>query len=670
MDDLAQYNAIFKLIDFTLLQAHLTAFCVQKKLLAIANNDTIYIYNTKTKKQLYTIKSYDGIIHQLFFLPNSHHILIATSNGRVIIYNYKNARYNIRIFSWIRKYRTQLPIRISAITFLNQLLAIGTSDGKVSLINLGSYTTIKNINPTNTAIATLCFTDKNTLIIADTYGEIFNYDLEEIKKTKSTITHLSHTKQLLYIPKSNFLLIHSNQDFITLFNLKTHKILRNKYLQFHTNISYIKISKEGNLLVVLENREILYITLQNKKNLDSLILHNMILDAYALVENNPQLLESKEYEKLEKIYKIKYLNAVNALQHSDTKEAQFILENFSKIKSKKRDIELLFKAYKYYERFQTICMQKLYASAYALSERYPPLQYSKEYKEMEQEYKNAYKNAQQKILLLDTQKAKELLLPYITVVLKKESINLILKNNKDFLSFLNAIKQMQYPTIKKLLAKHPNFSQLPPYKLFLTKIDANLHNINNALNTADIQKAKTIIESIKNIADIEKELDFFEQKAEIIEMLIQNYKENEFKKCYEILDKYPQMFIELKLAKMLEKHWSKLMQKCEHYALYGNIKGIKKTLKELISIKSRTKRIGELLRLSFIVAIDNFLNQKKFNSAENFIYSYIDIFGLDTNLQRIMDEYEKKSSQKLAIMIHQENKNNHNDWIYNRLIVD
>ena len=669
MDDLAQYNAIFKLIDFTLLQTHLTAFSLEKKLLAIANDETIYIYDTKTKDQLYRIQSYDGVIKQLFFLPNSQHIITATSSGRVIIYNYKDARYNVRIFSWIKKYRTQLPTRMTAFAFTKQLLAIGTSDGKVKVINLGSYSLIKEINNINTAISTLCFTDTNKLIIANTHGEIFNYDLQEFEKTQSIVTHLSHTKQLLHIPKSNFLLIHSNQDFITLFNLKTHKILRNKYLKFHTNISYIEISKEGNLLVVLENREILHITIQNEKNLDSLILHNMILDAYTLVENNPQLLESKEYEKLEKIYKIKYLKAVNALQHSDTKKAHIILENYLNITSKKEDVELLFKAYKYYEQFQTIYMQKLYASAYALSERYPPLQYSKEYKEMELTYKKAYKKAQQKILLLDMQKAKELLLPYLTVVLKKESINLILKNNKDYLSFLKAIKQMQYPTIKKLLAKHPNFSQLHQYKLFLMNLDVDLHNINDALNMANIQKATLIIKRIKDIALIEKELEFLEQKAKVIEILIQSYQENEFKKCYEIIDEYPQIFMELKLAKMLEKHWNKLMRRCEKYALYGNIKGIKKTLKEFITIKSRAKRVGEFLRLTFIVAIDDFLSQKNFNGAENFIYSYIDIFGLDTNLQRVMKEYEKKSSQELAIM-NQENKNNRNDWIHNRLIVD
>ena len=670
MDDLAQYNAIFKLIDFTLLQAHLTAFCVQKKLLAIANNDTIYIYNTKTKKQLYTIKSYDGIIKQLFFLPDSQNIIAATSNGRVIVYNYKNRHYNIRLFSWIKKYRTQLVARISTLAVKGEHLAIGTSHGRIILINLNSYSTIKEIKAANAPIATLCFTDTNKLVIADTHGEIFIHDLQELERIKSIITHVGHTKQLLHIPKSDFVLIHSNQDFITLFNFKTHKIIRNKYLKFHTKISYITISKEGNLLVILENREILHVTLQNEKNLRSLILHNMIVDAYTLVEHNPQLLDSQEYKKLENIYKIKYLNAVNSLQQLDTKKAKLILKNYFNIKSKKDDLELLFREYRYYERFQILCRQKLYAPAYALSERYTSLQYSKEYKNMEKEYKKIYKSAQKEILFMNPQKAKELLLPYLGVIAKKESINLILKDNKDFLAFLDALKQNQYGNITKLLTKHPNFSQIPPYKEFLTQVDVTLNNINSALNASSIQSAKAMMENLKGISFITEKLNFLEKKAEVIESLIQSYKESEFTKCYEIIDEHPEIFIELKLAKMLEKHWHKLMQQCEKYALCGNIKGIKRTLKELILVKGRTKRVGELLRLTFIVAIDDYISQKKFNSAENFIYSYTDIFGLDAHLQRVMKEYETRSSQKLAIIIKQQNRVARDAWLHNRLIVD
>ncbi|SFV69728.1 WD-40 repeat [hydrothermal vent metagenome] len=536
------------------------------------------------------------------------------------------------------------------------------------LIHRGNYSIIKKLHPSSVTIATLCLTDTNRLIIIDIDGEIFNYDLEGLEKPQSLLIHLKQTKQLLQIPKSNFLLIHANQNFITLFDLKNYKILRHKYLTFPTNISYMEISRDGNLLIMLQNREILHITLQNEQKLHSLILHNMIEEAYDLVANNPQLLESKEYERLEKIYKKEYINALHALQCDDRKKAQKVLENFSKIASKKEDIQLLFRAYSYYERLQTLFLQKSYAPAYALCEKYPPLQYTKEYKSMEREYKKIYANAQKEILLDNTTKAKELLFPYFTVLSKKESIELILKKNRDFLSFLKALKEGKAQEINKLLAEHQNFAQLPLYKAFIEKIDKEIQETNSKLNRGAIEEALKIIEEIKERGVQKEKIHFLEKKAKAIEALIQNYKKSQFKRCYEILDAYPEIFLELNLAKMLEKHWNKLMKKCEKYALYGNIQGIKITLKEFLTLKSRAKRVGDILRVTFIVTIDDFISKKKFKSAENFIYSYIDIFGHDTNLQRVMHKYEKKSSKKLALM--QRKRVERDAWLHNKLIVN
>ena len=668
MNELAEYNAIFKLIDFTLLQNNLTAFNLQKRVLAIAQDESIFIYDTQTKKQIQTLKSHDGSISQLYFLPDNLHIVYATSNGRVLICNYKNAHYTVRLFSTIKKYKTQLPIRISAISFYKHLLAVGTADGKVTLIHLNSYAIIEELHYSNAAVSTLCFSDTNRLIIINAHGEIVTHDLERIQATTSVMTHLSHTKQLLQIPKSDFLLINSHKEFLTLFDMKKNKVILNEYLHFTHPISYIELTQEHNLLVALEDREVLHITLQNESNLESLVLHNMIAEAYALVEKNPQLLESKEYKELEKAYNIKYLNALKALQLCDVKKAQELLENCSEIKSKQEDTKLLFEAYRYYERFQVLVMEKKFAPAYALATKYPPLQYSKEYKMMENAYKNAYKNAQKQVLLSNLNAAKELLLPYLSVLSKKESINLILKENEAFLAFLEALKRSDYATIYKLLGTHPHFENIPPYKEFLQDIRDSLQKINKLLNAADIIQAKELMQKLENISFIQQELELLVEKADSIEKLLLLYKQNMFQECYGLLDEKPTIFLNLKLAILLEKHWMKLMQKCEKYALYGNVKGIKQTLQELLTLQSRSKRVGELLRVAFIINIDDNITKEKFVSAENFIYSYVDIFGSDTNLQRVMQLYEKKAKKKLALTP-ESAKTARDAWLHNKLIL-
>jgi len=649
MDELAEYNAIFKLIDFTLLEKNLTAFNLQKRVLAIAKDESIFIYDIKTKKQIQTLKSHDGTISQLYFLPDDLHIVYVTANGRVLICNYEHVHYDFRIFSTIKKYKTQLPIRISTLAFHKHLLAIGSADGKVTLIHLNSYALIDTLHYSNAAISTLCFSDTNRLIIIDAHGEIFTHDIEGIEATKRIVTHLSHTKQLLPIPKSDFLLINSQKEFLTLFDMKKNKIILNKYLPCSHAISYIELTKEKNLLIALQDREVLHITLQNESDLESLILHNMIAEAYALVEQNPQLLESKEYKELEKAYSIKYFNALKALQVSDVKKARELLENCSQIKSKQDDTKLLFEAYRYYENFQTLVMEKKFAPAYALAIKYPPLQYSKEYKTMENSYKKAYKNAQKQVIHSNLNAAKQLLSPYLSVISKKKSINLILKENEAFLAFLEALKRSDYTTMYGVLGTHPHFENIPPYKEFLQGVTHSLQKINKLLNAAKVSKARDLMQRLEHISFVEKELLLLTKKADSIEKLLLAYKQGKFEECYRLLDEKSTIFLRLQLANLLEKHWAKLMQKCEKYAFYGNIKGIKQTLQELLTLKSRSKRVGELLRTAFIVTIEENITQQKLVSAENFIYSYIDIFGDDTNLQRVMHTYEKKADKKLAI---------------------
>lgn len=667
MDELAQYNAIFKLIDFTLLQTHRSAFHLEKKLLAIAENESIYLYDTQTKKQIATLHSFDGAVTQLYFLEDGLHILYVTENARVIIANYKDTHYNARIYSTIKKFKTQLPIRITAISLSKYLLAIGSADGKIVLMNLNSYARIKEFHDTNAAISTLCISDKSELTGVDAHGELFTYDLQGIKQTKRAATHLTNSKQLLHIPKSDFLLINSQKEFLTLFNLKTNRIVLNEYLHFSHPVSYIELTHGKNLLVTLQNREVLHVTLDNRENLKSLFLHNMLEDAYALVEQNPQLLTSQEYKELEKVYHRSYLNALKALQLNDITKANKILEVYKNIKSKREDIELLFEAYKHYKSFQDLAIGRKFAPAYALANRYPPLQYTKEYKAMEKGYKTAYKNAQKQVLLSKLNAAKELLVPYLGVITKKESIDLILKENSDFLEFLDALKRGEYTTIQRIVGQHPHFTDLPPYKKFLHHTQERLEEINTLLNAASVDKADELIQSIDTLPFVSAEITLLKEKKRAVKILLSLYQQNKFQECYLLLDEKKTMFLELKLANLLEKNWVHLMQRCEKYALYGNIKGVKQTLQELLTLKSRSQRVGELLRTAFIVKIEESITKKNLLSAENFIYSYVDIFGSDTKVQRIMHLYERKAAKKLAITP-QSIQIARDAWLHNRLI--
>lgn len=111
------------------------------------------------------------------------------------------------------------------------------------------------------------------------------------------------------------------------------------------------------------------------------------------------------------------------------------------------------------------------------------------------------------------------------------------------------------------------------------------------------------------------------------------------------------------------------MIECENYALQGDIQSIKETLQELINIPTRVQRTGDLLRLSFYTKIKHLISKNKFKSAENIIYSYIDIFGLDTEIKTLMRTYEKLYGNKLAITANQNLMKERNVWLNSEFIV-
>ena len=117
------------------------------------------------------------------------------------------------------------------------------------------------------------------------------------------------------------------------------------------------------------------------------------------------------------------------------------------------------------------------------------------------------------------------------------------------------------------------------------------------------------------------------------------------------------------LAKLLESHWKKLINKCEISALMGDIKSVKKTLDELLFINTRRAKIGDLLRLSFYTKIKQLLAKKQYKKAETLLYSFIDIFGIDDDLQHLILRYEKLSKTKLAITIGENLHKARDEWV-------
>ena len=318
--------------------------------------------------------------------------------------------------------------------------------------------------------------------------------------------------------------------------------------------------------------------------------------------------------------------------------------------------------------------------AFGLIDDNPMLRSTLEHNKLEEMYRVVFEKAIEELRNGNSSRANRLLENFKDVSSKKEEIGALFIDFKHYDRFKLHILEKKYSIAYALCSKHSLLMLTPEYKrmedIFLNAFKLAREQIlmgQKDLAKDTLSKYITILskrDEIKNLLNgnysyenstkVKSSADSYNEK------LLHAYEKNNFKECYELIDRYSMENIEL--VTLLEKHWIKLMIECEDYALNGNVKAIKATLDELISTKTRVDKIGDLLRVAFHSKIKSLKESEKFATAENIIYSYIDIFGLDIEIKEIMKEFQKRSSKILAIT--QNEKVLRDNWLNAALIVE
>jgi hypothetical protein len=648
-----------------------TAFSKEHRLLAFANSKIIYVVNLQNKTTIQIIHTDDGEIELLSFVENSPYLIAGTKDGRVSQYRYDGKAQLSRLCSFPHKREDAQKIKnnyVSALAFHGQYIACSGYGGSIILIKMSSLADKRAIYSSTKRINVLCFIDSETLLSGDVDGVVHIHSIGKENKPKTINTHLTNINNILLMPNNDYVMVSGESNKLAIIELSSAKLVSNDYLHFDVNIEHILLDAYDNLLIVLQNNTIYKFELPNAEELKSHILHNTLDEAFKLVEDDPMLRGTREHKRLEVMYEKLYTQAIEALIHSQTREAYRLTEMFQDVKSKKDEIRSIFKDFENYSRFKTLVIEKKFALAYVMSEKFPSLKRTLQFKKMEESFRDAFSFAQKQILIGREDIARELLTPYASVIAKKPIINLLLKQNKDFIDFLKAIQTKNYILIEKLLGKNELFAQIPTYTALRLSEQNSLDAIAKLINNSKIKEAVEEIKALQNTPGIKEELKELYRVAKLVESLHLSYKEGDFTQCYEIIDTH-YVLNELQLSALLEKHWAKLMGECEEFALKGDIKSIKDRLGELIGVKTRLAKVGDLLRVSFHSKIKGLLAKRSFLNAENIIYSYIDIFGIDSELISLMKVHEKLTEKKLAITLHQERLVPRDNWTRSPLIM-
>lgn len=651
--DSVEHKTVLKVLSKEL-RASTNALCFSPDgtLVAFAQENIISILHLKTKQIIKTIKIANEIVTALTFC--SEYIIAGTNKGRVVQYRHDNAALLARVCSFPHIRIKTKENYVSAFAVDKNLLACSGQGGALFVIDIFIQTSRTILLEKGERINALTFLSNHRVVSANVLGKIMIFDMHTQLPICSIDAPFRNITQIVQMPNPNFMaMIGENSNYIAIADIKKAKIVHSKYIEFKNNISKILPANESSLLVALENNKLINVNLPTPFALRKLLIDNKLEEAFALVEDEPMLHDSREYKLLEKRYDSLYKEALAALMNQNKTLASKTLAILGDVKSKKNHIAQLFSAFEHYNRFKVVYLEKKFALAYALSEKYDALQLTPLFKKLEETYKENFVDAIRHIQMGKDEHAKALMNPYLTVPSKQPIIKLLLSKDREFMQFLKAIKEKNYQILEELQSKHPLFAEAPTYFALGQSIEKNINKIDTLINEGKLERAKELLMKFKNTSFINKELKRLYLNLEYMNRLTQAYKTNDFKTCYEILDTHPPLNI-TPLGVLLNKHWAKLMRRCEEYALKANPKGIKDALEDLLLVETRKGKIGDLLRVSFQSKIKAFLAKRSFVGAKNIIYSYIDIFGKDNEIRSLMRTYELMSKTQLAITLTQQ----------------
>lgn len=644
-----------------------SAFSPNAHYFAFANTPFLYIIDIETKELLQTIETYDEEIQIISFDPTSNYIVVGTKNGRVLQYKTNQAQLLSRLCSFPYE-REKNPLKtkeeknfVSAFAFHKNQFACSGYGGAIFIIDFYTQASKDVLTHSKNRADALCFLDEKRLLVGSSDGSVDVILLDNHHIYKSIKTPLLGIKQLLVMPNPNYVMVIGKSNTVIIIDIQNYKITHSRYIEFETPINRVVMSSADSLVVALENNKIVNVALPGIAKLRSLILHNSLAEAFKLIAKEPMLQGSYEHKMLEEKFEKSYENATKALINQNNALAIQILNLYKDIPSKQTKIRELFDAFKHYLRFQALFLEKKYPLAYAMCSKYEPLKQTLQYHKMEQIFKLAFSNAQRHILQNNLESAKALLAQYSTVLSKKPLIKLLLTQNREFVALLKAIQKRDFRTINQLIDKNELFKQIPNYIAMNKQVQETIEEVQEAIQKGEVEKARKLLLTLQEIPDVAQKVEELHRKCKHILALQKAYGENNFIECYEILDMH-QHLKSIELGILLEKHWSKLMLTCEEYALAGNIKGIKKTLGELLTLHSRRHKIGDLLRVSFHARIQTLINTKDFRGAEAIIYTYIDVFGIDSEMSQNMKNFEQLSGRKLAITQEQAQRPRRDSW--------
>ena len=491
------------------------------KLLAVASNNLIGVWDLKSKKFLGSFQRKDDI---LSISLDEEYLVSGGVSGEIKLYNLE-IKKEIGTIIKHKDFVTDLEIESE----INEVYG-GCYDKAVVFCDLITYRKKErylHIKPVRK------IEKKETLITADQISDILKWD---VVKTESKDRVDFYKEFRDFWIDDNFLVILMNSK-VAIYDLEKEVILNDNFLEINEGD---KIVVFGRFMLISDIKGVLYKfdLFEDEEKLLDLILKEDFKRAYELVDKNPFLKRTLAFEKLEKLVEA-MIKRAKAYFETDKEKAIEILQKLLVVPHLRGQIENIIRDFENIVKFKFAIKSGNYALAYQLANQFPLLKETKYYELLEKKWQITFEKALKLIKEGKISEAKELLEPFMAVPTKLPLIEFALKKANILFLMKEKLAKRDFKGFFDLVKLHPELKDTIEYQKVLEYGKRLLEKAEELFEKEEFEKAKRALNILLDFPDYAPKAQKLLKKIEIALEFQRVLANKDYEKAYELIELYP-----------------------------------------------------------------------------------------------------------------------------------
>jgi WD40 repeat protein len=620
------------------------------------DSQEIDVFNLNTKEKIYSIAS--GHHHENLTStdvdPTGRYFISTGEDGRSFLWNLENGK---KIHSFPRR---DTEINIGVFDSTGNILATGTEEGKVNVINISTMKDVGYFRIDNKPVRDLIFLSDKYLVSIDKENNVNLWRIADGKKIKTILKSKNVITKVSVSYDEKFLFISTIKGKVLLYDLTEHELTNEDYINHDSAITNLLTVKDSDDIIVTDKkgRVELFSVREDQVRLAGLIKVKQYRDAYLLVKQNEMLKNTKEYEVLEMVWQniLKKSEEILESGSQSTSKIETLLNPFNVDPDKKQMIVEIINDFKQYEKMAQFISKQNYNLAYDIVKRHPNLERTKSFKKLEAVWNDTFRKAKVKLFQPNGENvAKEMFSKFSTVPEKSFIIKNLIAQKGVYLQFVNFLKQKKFGKIIELAKQNSFLETNSDYLKIVDMIDDFYIEMKVAIREGKTDVVLEKAKFLKTIPDLEMDAEDCLSAIEQMEKFNEIVKKGKISEILRFAE--GKTFLTKHVAVVsAEKEWEKAVFEAQEIASTGDVHQVFEALKEFETIPERHLKIANIVKIAYMSDLQNTVTDNRGDLGivipilSRGIGNYLSMFGKDQEITDLLEEIETISGKRFDMV--------------------